>query len=137
MPRICKIFEITFEQGKVSTKLENTIFFPCRLLHCKCFDHKNYGDWKLRALCRENLHYLWKRAVRIFPCNYSPFPQIVQIFPAGTLQFLVPVVFMVKKVAVYHHFFPRTKMSLFFFSSEIQHKGLIESRYALSIPIRV
>jgi hypothetical protein len=31
----------------------------------KCFDHKNYGDWKLRGPCRENLHYLWKRAVRI------------------------------------------------------------------------
>ena len=34
-------------------------------LHCKCFDHKNYGDWKLQGPCRENLHYLWKRAVRI------------------------------------------------------------------------
>ena len=34
-------------------------------LHCKWFDHKNYRDWKLRGLCRENLHYLWKRAVRI------------------------------------------------------------------------
>jgi hypothetical protein len=29
------------------------------------FDRKNYGDWKLRGPCRENLHYLWKRAVRI------------------------------------------------------------------------
>ena len=40
-------------------------------LHCKCFDHKNYRDWKLRGPCRENLHYLWKRAVRIvgFPRN--------------------------------------------------------------------
>ena len=28
------------------------------LLHCKCFDHKNYRDWKLRGPCRENLHYL-------------------------------------------------------------------------------
>ena len=35
------------------------------ILHCKCFDHKNYGVWKLRSPCRENLHYLWKRAVRI------------------------------------------------------------------------
>jgi hypothetical protein len=34
-------------------------------IHGKCFDHKNYGDWKLRGPCRENLHYLWKRAVRI------------------------------------------------------------------------
>ena len=41
------------------------------LLHCKCFDHKDYGDWKLQGTCRENLHYLWKRAVRIagFPRN--------------------------------------------------------------------
>ena len=34
-------------------------------VHCKCFDHKNYKGWKLRDPCRENLHYLWKRAVRI------------------------------------------------------------------------
>ena len=34
-------------------------------LHCKCFDHKNYRDWKMQGPCRENLHYLWKRAVRI------------------------------------------------------------------------
>ena len=34
-------------------------------LHCQCFHHKNYGDWKLQGPCRENLHYLWKRAVRI------------------------------------------------------------------------
>ena len=39
--------------------------FQTTYLHCKCFDHKNYGDWKLRGPCRENLHYLWKRAVRI------------------------------------------------------------------------
>ena len=34
-------------------------------VHCKCFDHKSYGDWKLRGPWRDNLHYLWKRAVRI------------------------------------------------------------------------
>ena len=87
------------------------------LVHCKCFDHKNYRYWKLRGPCRETLHYLWKRTVRIagkpviiigsviimgFPCNsYSPFPQLVQIFPAGTRQFQVPVVFMVKTLVVY------------------------------------
>ena len=45
-------------------------------LHCKCFDHKNYRNWKLRGPCRENLHYLWKRAVRIVgkPCdNYRTY----------------------------------------------------------------
>ena len=35
------------------------------VLHRKCFDYKNYGDWKLQGPCRENLHYLWKRAVKI------------------------------------------------------------------------
>ena len=34
-----------------------------KYLHCKCFDHKNYED--CRGLCREDLYYLWKRAVRI------------------------------------------------------------------------
>ena len=29
------------------------------------FDHKNYGDWKLRGPSGEILHYLCKRAVRI------------------------------------------------------------------------
>ena len=46
-------------------------------VHCKCFDHIDYGDWKLQGICRENLHYLWKGAVRIAgkPCNSnSPFP---------------------------------------------------------------
>jgi hypothetical protein len=33
-------------------------------LHCKFLPHENYGDWELRGPCRENLHYLWKRAVR-------------------------------------------------------------------------
>ena len=51
-------------------------------LHCKCFDHKNYGDWKLRGPCRENLHYLCKRAERIegFPCNCGVSPQFLQPF---------------------------------------------------------
>ena len=25
------------------------------LLHCKCFDHKNYGDWKLRGYYGQNI----------------------------------------------------------------------------------
>ena len=33
--------------------------------------------------------------------SYSPFPQIVQVFPSGTPQFPVPVVFMGYKFAVY------------------------------------
>ena len=39
--------------------------------HCKCFDHKDYKDWKFQGTCRENLHYLWKMAMRIpgFPHN--------------------------------------------------------------------
>ena len=32
--------------------------------HCKFLPHENYGDWELRGPFRENLHYLWKRAVR-------------------------------------------------------------------------
>ena len=50
--------------------------------HCKSFDHKNYGDWKLQGPCRENLHYLWKRAVRIAgkPCNCMETPQLLQPF---------------------------------------------------------
>ena len=44
-------------------------------VHCKFLPHENYRDWKLRGPCRENLHYLWKRAVRIvgFPCNFFSF----------------------------------------------------------------
>ena len=58
-------------------------------VHCKCFDHKNYGDWKLRGPCMENLHYLWKRNVRIAgkprdnyrSCNYHGVsPQFLQPF---------------------------------------------------------
>ena len=65
---------------------------PTKSVHCKCFDHKNYGDWKLRGPCRENLHYLWKRAIRIAGKPHDNY---------RTLQFPVPVVFMVKTFAVY------------------------------------
>ena len=34
-------------------------------LHCKFLPHENYGYWELRGPCSKNLHYLWKRAVRI------------------------------------------------------------------------
>ena len=78
--------------------------------HCKCLDHKNCGDWKLWGPCKENLHYLWKRAVRIAgkPRNYKETPQFLQTlpidsadFPAGTPKFPVPVLFMVKIFAVW------------------------------------
>ena len=66
------------------------------MLHCKYFDHKNSGDWKVRGPCRENL---WKRAVRIGgkprdnyrSCNYH----------GVSPQFPSPIVFMVKTFAVY------------------------------------
>ena len=47
------------------------LLFSLVTTHCKCFDHKNYRDRKLQGTCRENLHYLWKRAVRIAgnPCD--------------------------------------------------------------------
>ena len=35
------------------------------VVHCKFLPHENYRDWKIQGPCRENLHYLWKRAVRI------------------------------------------------------------------------
>ena len=44
------------------------LFMICKaklVLHCKFLPDENYGDWELRGPCRENLHYLWKRAVRI------------------------------------------------------------------------
>ena len=57
-------------------------------VHCKFLPHENYGDCK-------NCVETW------FSCNsYIPFPLIVQIFPAGTPQFPVPIVFMGKKFAV-------------------------------------
>ena len=34
-------------------------------LHCKFLPHENYWDWELRGPCRKNLHYIWRRAVRI------------------------------------------------------------------------
>ena len=58
-------------------------------LHYKFLPHENYRDWKLQSPCRENLHYQWKRPVRIAkkPCdNYRSFnhhgnsPQFLQPF---------------------------------------------------------
>jgi hypothetical protein len=61
-------------------------------VHFKFLPLETYEDWEFWGPCRENLHYLWKRPVRItgagnpmiitrpiiitgFPCNsYSPFP---------------------------------------------------------------
>jgi hypothetical protein len=34
-------------------------------VHCKFLPHENHWDLELRGPCRENLHYLWTRAVRI------------------------------------------------------------------------
>jgi hypothetical protein len=54
---------------------DNPLFFSLfnlvDVVHCRFFDHKAYGDWKLQGTCRENLHYLRKRTVRIagFPRN--------------------------------------------------------------------
>ena len=67
---------------------------------------KNYGDWKKRGPCRNNLHYLWKRALRIArkPCSCGETPQFLQPFSidsAGAPLFPVPVVFMVKIFAVH------------------------------------
>ena len=52
--------------------------------HCKCFDHKDYGDWKLQGTWRENLHCLWKRDVRII-CRDSP--QFLQPFSIDSADF--------------------------------------------------
>ena len=66
------------------------------IVHCKCFDHRNYGDWKLRGPCRENLQYLWKRAVRIAGNphdNYRTYnyhgvsPQFLQPFSIDSADF--------------------------------------------------
>ena len=81
------------------------------IVHCKFFDHKDYRDWKLRGTCRENLHYLWKRAVRVagFPHNsYRGYKncgetlQFLQPFSIDSADFPCrsPVVFMVKTFAV-------------------------------------
>ena len=86
------------------------IFFFGEILHCNCFDHKNYGVWKLLGDYRENMHYLWQSAVRIvgFPCKYRVSQQFLQHFSidsadlaAGTKQFPVPVVFLVKTCEVW------------------------------------
>ena len=39
--------------------------------------------------CGENLHYLWKRAIRItgFPCNYGVSPQFLQPFSIDSADF--------------------------------------------------
>ena len=53
-----------------------------------------YGDWKLRGPCRENLYYLWKRAVRIagYPVMITG-PVIIKIkivfFRASCFGFIV------------------------------------------------
>ena len=39
-------------------------------IHCKFLPYENCGDWELRGLCRENLHFLWLRAVRITKKTY-------------------------------------------------------------------
>ena len=52
-------------------------------LHCKFLPHENYRDWELQGPCRENLHYLWKRAVDK-PCNIYRLwgiPMIIIGFP--------------------------------------------------------
>ena len=38
--------------------------------HCKFLPNENYDDWELHGPWRENLHYLWKRAVRITKKSY-------------------------------------------------------------------
>ena len=82
-PLSCPIYSC-LDKYKVTPRkpqVEYTVSsFNVLLVHCKCFDHKNYGDWKKRGPCRENLHYLWKRAVRIagFPSNYGVLPQFLQ-----------------------------------------------------------
>jgi hypothetical protein len=68
-------------------------------VHCKFLPHENYGDWKLRGPCRENLHYLWIRAVRIAgkpsdnyrSCNYHGVSPAIL---TGTPQFPIPAIFM-------------------------------------------
>ena len=75
----CIIFKVLkFSKNSTVNVFSSWPFEMTKTPHCKCFEHKNYGDWKLRGPCRENLHYLWKRAVRIVgkprdnyrSCNY-------------------------------------------------------------------
>jgi hypothetical protein len=56
---------IKFIHSEKVTKFYKNLLIVWKLVHCKFLPHENYGDWKLRGPCRENLHYLWKRAVRI------------------------------------------------------------------------
>ena len=72
------------------------IGFDDSTLHCKFLPHENYGDWELRGPCRENLHYLWKRAVRISGKphdNYRTYnyhgvsPQFLQPFSIDSADF--------------------------------------------------
>ena len=63
--------------GQISLYIKKTQNF--KKYYSKVLPHENYGDWKLRGPCRENLHYLWKRAVRIagFPCHWGFSPQFI------------------------------------------------------------
>ena len=65
-------------------------------IHCKFLPHENYRDWELRGPCREKLHYLWKRAVRIVgkphnnyrSCNYHRVcQQLLQPFSIDSANF--------------------------------------------------
>ena len=50
---------------------------------------KTMGTGNCRGPCRENLHYLWKRAVRIvgFPCNCGVSLQFLQPFSIDSADF--------------------------------------------------
>ena len=81
---------------KVAHHVLGNSYLDKKYIHCKCFDHKNYSDWKLQGTCRENLHYLWKRAVRIAgkPCNnyrtnnyHGVSPQFLQPFSIDSADF--------------------------------------------------
>ena len=79
------------EKRPLVSSLEHIQYLNLRFdanLHCKVLPHENYRDWELWGPCRENLHYLWKRAVRnagkpldIYrSCNYHGVsPQSVNI----------------------------------------------------------
>ena len=75
--------------GKKPLKIVIMSFLSFIKLHCKCFDHKNYGDWKLRGPCKENLHYLLKKAWIImgFSCDYEVSPQFLQSFSIDSANF--------------------------------------------------
>ena len=80
----------------ISNLTIHQFFVEKKKIHCKCFDHKDYGDWTLRGPCRENLYYLWKRAVRIAgkPCDnyrtnnyHGVSPQFIQPFSIDSTDF--------------------------------------------------